>query len=64
MANRVLDPAISALKSRARELGSESVMTTDENGNTIILIGADDPDKSGRLAACMLQIEQQSRASR
>lgn len=50
MPNRVLDAAISALKSAANKQNAESIMTTDESGNTLILIGADEPDKSGRLA--------------
>ena len=60
MANRVLDAAISALKSAANKQNAESIMTTDENGTTLILIGSDEPDKSGRLAGCMLNIEEQA----
>ncbi|KTG25418.1 hypothetical protein AWR38_01215 [Idiomarina sp. WRN-38] len=60
MANRVLDAAISALKSAANKQNAESIMTIDESGNTLIFIGADEPDKSGRLAGCMINIEEQA----
>lgn len=54
--NPVLDAAISALKAAARKCDAESVMTTDPGGNTLILIGADEPDKHGRLQACMIEL--------
>lgn len=58
MANPTLDAAISVLLSAARQRGAESLMTTDPDGNTLILIGADEPDKAGRLAACQIEILQ------
>ncbi|GAA0586417.1 hypothetical protein GCM10008997_38300 [Halomonas salifodinae] len=56
MSNPTLDAAISLLKSAASQRGAESIMTTDPDGNTLILIGAGEPDKTGRLAACQIEL--------
>lgn len=62
MANPVLDAAISALKQAASIQGAESIMTTDDRGNTLILLGADEPDRAGRLAGCMIRAEEERAA--
>lgn len=62
MANPVLDAAISALKSAASVQGAESIMTTDDKGNTLILLGANEPDRAGRLAGCMIRVEEEQAA--
>ena len=62
MANPVLDAAISALKSAANVQGAESIMTTDNDGNTLILLGANEPDRAGRLAGCMIRVEEEQAA--
>jgi hypothetical protein len=54
--NPVLDAAISALKSAANKRGAESIMTTDPDGNVLIMLGADDPDKHSRLQACIIEL--------
>lgn len=54
--NKVLDAAISALKSAAEKRDAESIMTTDPDGNVLIMLGADDPDKHGRLQGCMIEL--------
>ena len=64
MANPVLDAAIAALKNAANIQGSESIMTTDDKGNTLILLGADEPDRAGRLAGCMIRVEEEQAAKR
>ena len=64
MANPVLDSAISALKSAANVQGAESIMTTDDNGNTLILLGADEPERAGRLAGCMIRVEEEQAAKK
>ncbi|MBF57701.1 MAG: hypothetical protein CME80_08285 [Halomonas sp.] len=64
MANPVLDAAISALKQAANVQGAESIMTTDDHGNTLILLGADEPDRAGRLAGCMIRVEEEQAAKK
>ena len=54
--NPTLDAAISALASAAKQRGAESIMTTDPNGNVLILIGAHEEDKVGRLQACVIEV--------
>lgn len=54
--NPTLDAAISILKSAAKKHDVESIMTTDPDGNTLIMLGADEPDKHGRLQACAIEM--------
>ena len=54
--NPTLDAAISLLKQAAHERGSKSVMTIDPAGNVLIMLGADEQDKHGRLQACMIDL--------
>nr|WP_289123485.1 hypothetical protein [uncultured Halomonas sp.] len=37
-------------------------MTTDNDGNTLILLGANEPDRAGRLAGCMIRVEEEQAA--
>lgn len=51
-----LDAAISVLKSAAKQRDSESIMTTDPDGNVLILIGAHERDKHGQLQSCIINL--------